>query len=79
MLVFDADIEIIKYLKENDKLFKKERVKHNYPHCWRCSTPLLYYAKPSWYIEMTKLKDKLMKTIILSIGIQIYEKRFGNG
>ena len=80
MLVFDADIEVIKYLKENDKLFKKERVKHNYPHCWRCSTPLLYYAKPSWYIEMTKLKDKLIEnnnTVNWHPDF-IGEKRFGN-
>ena len=51
--VFQAEEEIIKYLKENDKLFKKEKIEHNYPHCWRCKTPLLYYAKPSWYIEVT--------------------------
>ena len=79
-LVFDADIEIIKYLKENDKLFKKEKVLHNYPHCWRCSTPLLYYAKPSWYIEMTKLKDKLIEnnnTVNWHPSF-MGEKRFGN-
>ena len=45
--VFEVDIDVIKYLKENDKLFKKEKIKHDYPHCWRCGTPLLYYAKPS--------------------------------
>ena len=55
------DIEIITWLKENGKLFKKEKVLHNYPHCWRCKTPLLYYAKPSWYIEMTKIKDRLIE------------------
>jgi isoleucyl-tRNA synthetase len=80
MFVMDADIEIIKYLKENNKLFKKERINHNYPHCWRCHTPLLYYAKQSWYIEMTKLKDKLIEN---NNGINWYpefvgEKRFGN-
>ena len=57
MLVFDADIEVIKYLKENDKLFKKQKISHQYPHCWRCHTPLIYYSKPSFYIETTKLKD----------------------
>ena len=80
MSVFDADLKIIEYLKENDKLFKKERVKHNYPHCWRCSTPLLYYAKPSWYIEMTKLKNKLIEnnnTVNWHPDF-IGEKRFGN-
>lgn len=59
--VFDADLEIIKYLKANDKLFKKQKVVHNYPHCWRCSTPLIYYSKPSYYIETTKFKDKIIE------------------
>ncbi|MDD2490078.1 MAG: isoleucine--tRNA ligase, partial [Bacilli bacterium] len=78
--VIDADEEIIKYLKENDKLFKKERIKHNYPHCWRCHTPLLYYAKPSWYIEMSKLKDQLIKNnnSVKWVPSFVGEKRFGN-
>jgi isoleucyl-tRNA synthetase len=54
MFVMDADQPILKWLKENGKLYKKELVLHNYPHCWRCHTPLLYYARPSWYIQMTK-------------------------
>ena len=68
-LVFDADLEVIKYLKENDKLFKKQKMVHNYPHCWRCDTPLLYYSKPSFYLEVTKIKDKIPKKteIILHI------------
>ena len=53
MKVFDADLEVIKYLKENGKLFRKIKLKHNYPHCWRCNTPLLYYSKPSYYLEVT--------------------------
>ena len=60
MFVMDADPEVIKYLKEQGKVFKKQKVEHNYPHCWRCSTPLIYYSKPSWYIEVTKLKDKFI-------------------
>lgn len=80
MFVMDADIEIIKWLYEENKLFKKEKMAHNYPHCWRCKTPLLYYAKPSWYIEMTKLKDQLIKN---NNEVEWYpdfvgEKRFGN-
>ena len=47
------DIDIIKWLAAEDKIFAKEKMEHNYPHCWRCGTPLVYYAKPSWYIEMT--------------------------
>ena len=78
--VMDADLDVIKYLKENDKLFKKEKMKHNYPHCWRCKTPLLYYAKPSWYIEVTKYKDKMIENNNKVNWYPDYvgEKRFGN-
>ena len=80
MKVFDADLEVIKYLKEHGKLFKKEKMKHNYPHCWRCDTPLLYYAKPSYYLAVTKIKDQVVKN---NNGVNWYpsfvgEKRFGN-
>jgi len=80
MKVFEADQEVIKYLKENDKLFKKETLTHDYPHCWRCKTPLLYYAKPSWYIEMTKLREKLVKNnnTVAWYPNFVGEKRFGN-
>jgi isoleucyl-tRNA synthetase len=54
------EVDIIKWLAAENKLFSKEKLEHNYPHCWRCSTALIYYAKPSWYIEMTKLKDQLL-------------------
>lgn len=80
MLVFDADIDIIKYLKANDKLFKKEKMTHNYPHCWRCDTPLIYYSKPSFYLEVTKFKDKIIennKTVNWYPSF-VGEKRFGN-
>ena len=78
--VMDADPEIIRWLAQEGKLFRKQKVEHNYPHCWRCQTPLLYYAKPSWYIEMTRLKDKLIEN---NNSVQWYpdfvgEKRFGN-
>ncbi|MFR3499535.1 MAG: isoleucine--tRNA ligase [Paraclostridium bifermentans] len=75
-----VDVEIIKWLHGENKLFSKEKVAHNYPHCWRCQTPLLYYAKPSWYIEMTKLKDQLIannKTVEWYPGF-VGEGRFGN-
>lgn len=78
--VMDADPDIIVWLRENKKLYKKQKMVHNYPHCWRCSTPLLYYAKPSWYIQMTKLKDKLIEN---NNTVEWYpdfvgQKRFGN-
>ncbi len=80
MFVMDADKPILNWLKENNKLYRKEPVLHNYPHCWRCHTPLLYYARPSWYIQMTKLKDQLIEN---NNSVEWYpefvgEKRFGN-
>ena len=79
-LVFDADKEVIAYLKENDKLFKKQKMVHNYPHCWRCDSPLLYYSKPSYYLRVTDIKDKI---IAANKKVNWYpkyvgEKRFGN-
>ena len=80
MRVFDADLEVIKWLKENDKLFKKQKVVHNYPHCWRCKSPLLYYSKPSYYLEVTKFKDKIIENNkkINWYPSYVGEKRFGN-
>jgi len=74
------DIEIIKYLAEENKVFSKEKISHNYPHCWRCGTPLVYYAKPSWYIEMSKLKDELVanNNTVNWYPDFVGEKRFGN-
>ncbi|MBQ2678214.1 MAG: isoleucine--tRNA ligase [Firmicutes bacterium] len=74
------DVEIIKWLGEEDKILSKEKMVHNYPHCWRCGTPLVYYAKPSWYIEMSKLKEQLVannKTVNWFPDF-VGEKRFGN-
>lgn len=59
--VKDADPKIIENLKEREILFKEELVVHEYPYCWRCDTPLLYYAIESWYVLVTKIKDKLIK------------------
>ena len=80
MFVMDADQPILRWLKENGKLYKKEPVLHNYPHCWRCHTPLLYYARPSWYIQMTKLKDLLVanNNTVNWYPDYVGEKRFGN-
>ena len=56
-----CDDSICDWLEEHNKLFKKERHLHSYPHCWRCDTPLLYYPKESWFVAMTTLRDKLLK------------------
>ena len=56
-----ADIEIIKYLAKKNLLFKKEKIVHSYPHCYRCETPLFYYALPSWFINIQKVKANLLE------------------
>ncbi|MBO7149538.1 MAG: isoleucine--tRNA ligase, partial [Clostridia bacterium] len=59
--VKDADKIIIKMLKEDGLLFKELPFEHSYPFCWRCDTPLLYYARASWFIKMTAVKDRLIE------------------
>ena len=57
----DADKEVIKDLFNRRLLFKEFQFEHSYPFCWRCDTPLLYYARSSWFIKMTEVKDNLLK------------------
>ncbi len=56
----DADRDVIRDLDERGLLLRSERIKHTYPFCWRCDSPLLYYAKPSWYIRTTAQRDRLL-------------------
>lgn len=56
-----TDIEIIKYLAHNNKLWSKLKITHSYPHCWRCDTPLLNYATGSYFVNVTKIKDNLLE------------------
>ncbi len=74
-----TDVEIIKDLAHRNLLFKKEKYEHSYPHCWRCKTPLIYYARDSWYIKMSSLRDKLVKENekINWVPAHIKEGRFG--
>jgi isoleucyl-tRNA synthetase len=58
--VKDADADLIEDLRKRDRLLRAETYKHSYPHCWRCGTPLLYYAKPSWFIATSEIKDRLL-------------------
>jgi len=78
--VKDADKLVIEDLENRNLLFKSVRFEHSYPFCWRCDTPLIYYARNSWFIEMTKLKDNLLKnnSKINWIPKTIGENRFGN-
>jgi isoleucyl-tRNA synthetase len=60
--VFDTNDDIIKYLKENKILFgNPEQILHNYPHCWRTDTPLIYKAVSSWYVKVTAFKDRMVE------------------
>lgn len=74
-----TDVEVIKWLAHNNKLFSKEKIEHSYPHCWRCDTPLLNYATSSWFVKVTELKDQLLKNNegIHWVPGHIKEGRFG--
>ncbi len=76
----ELEVEIIKHLASEDKLFKKQKMNHDYPHCWRCKTPLVYYSKPSLYIKTTAKKDEIIKenNKINWYPSYVGEKRFGN-
>ena len=62
MFVKDADKIILKDMQADGRLFKDVLFEHSYPHCWRCNTPLLYYARSSWFIKTTAIKDELLKS-----------------
>jgi isoleucyl-tRNA synthetase len=55
-----ANIEVIRYLQNSNLYFNKEKYEHSYPHCWRCDTPLIYYARSSWYFRMSALRQQLL-------------------
>ncbi|MFH1412531.1 MAG: isoleucine--tRNA ligase [bacterium] len=75
-----TDVKIIKYLNDKGLLFSKSKYEHSYPHCWRCETPLLNYAMSSLFVNISKLKEKLLKTAkdINWSPAHIKEGRFGN-
>ncbi|MBR6136542.1 MAG: isoleucine--tRNA ligase [Bacilli bacterium] len=76
----ELEVEIIKYLASEDKLFKKQKMNHDYPHCWRCKTPLVYYSKPSLYIKTTAKQKEIIEENKKVNWYPDYvgEKRFGN-
>ncbi len=78
--IFDTNEKIWRHLQEEGKVFNKQTIEHNYPHCWRCHTPLVYYAKPSWYIEMSKFSDAMVENnkSVNWYPQTIGDKRFGN-
>jgi isoleucyl-tRNA synthetase len=58
--VKDADDDLVEDLRARGRLLRAEKYLHAYPHCWRCGTPLIYYAKPSWYVRTSSLRDRLL-------------------
>ena len=80
VFVKDADKLILKDLEENRKLFDAPVFEHSYPHCWRCNTPLIYYARESWYIKMTAVKEDIIRNnnTINWIPESIGKGRFGD-
>mgnify|MGYP005754371811 FL=1 len=80
LFVKDADKVVLRKLKEKGLLFKKAEFTHNYPFCWRCDTPLIYFARSSWFIKMTAVRDKLLKNndTVNWMPPSIKNGRFGN-
>ncbi|MBQ7264727.1 MAG: isoleucine--tRNA ligase [Firmicutes bacterium] len=80
VFVKDGDKEILKRLEESGKLYAAIPFEHDYPFCWRCDTPLLYYARDTWFIEMTKIRDRLLKNndTVNWMPDNIKHGRFGN-
>jgi isoleucyl-tRNA synthetase len=80
VFVKDADREIISHLDQRNLLYKAMDYEHSYPFCWRCDTPLLYYARDTWFIKMTEVKDRLIKNnrTVNWLPENIKEGRFGN-
>jgi isoleucyl-tRNA synthetase len=76
MFVKKADPKIIKDLEDRGLLFKSEGYTHNYPFCWRCDSPLIYYARSSWYIKTTSYKDKMIEA---NKTIKWYPDEVGSG
>ena len=80
MWVKDADVEVLKDLSARKQLFDAPKFEHEYPHCWRCDRPLIYYARESWYIKETAVKDDLIRNnnTVNWIPESIGTGRFGN-
>lgn len=76
----DADDALMEDLKQRGLMFKKARENHSYPHCWRCDTPLFYYATPAWYIRTTSYKDRMIEYNRRCnwVPAEVGEKRFSD-
>ena len=76
LFVKKADPEVLKDLDKEGKLFSAPKFEHEYPHCWRCKSPLIYYARDSWFIKMTAVKDRLIAN---NATVNWYPKNIGEG
>jgi isoleucyl-tRNA synthetase len=79
--IFDANPRVVKDLDERSLLLKKEKYKHSYPFCWRCETPLIYYALDSWFVKVSAIKDRMIKVAdqIEWTPKHVKQGRFGKG
>jgi isoleucyl-tRNA synthetase len=79
IFVKTADKDIIRHLKESGNLYKRMQILHSYPHCWRCDSPLIYYARDSWYIRTMEYKEQMVKNnaSVNWFPPFVGEKRFG--
>ncbi len=80
LFVKKADLEVLKDLEAKEQLFDAPKFEHDYPHCWRCDTPLIYYARESWFVKMTAVRDDLIRNnnTVNWIPESIGTGRFGN-
>jgi isoleucyl-tRNA synthetase len=80
MYVREADAHIIDALRQSGRLFREETYEHAYPHCWRCDTPLIYYAKSNWYVRTTEVRERLLSSNeeVTWYPHHIKHGRFGN-
>ena len=78
--LLDTEIPVIKYLAKNGLLFSKRKITHSYPMCWRTDTKLVYYANSAWFLNVTKIKEQLIKNVkkINWHPHEVAEKRFNN-
>ncbi len=76
----EADLTVVKFLEKQGKIFHSEKYEHSYPHCWRCDTPLINYATSSWFVAVTKIKERALELAknINWTPAHIKEGRFGN-
>ncbi len=78
--VMEANMDVLRYLKQNQKVILDGSIVHNYPHCWRCKTPLIYKSMNAWYFSIDKVKDKLIKynEQVNWVPETVKQGRFGN-